>query len=72
MLSGYGLIGDSLDVELYVCVNVADQKKCAGRRLKVDLKQLASRPIQNKTTEKTEAIFFLKNVTKQKRLEFAS
>ena len=27
------------------------------------LKQLASRLNQNKTTEKTEAIFFLKNVT---------
>ena len=56
MLSSYGFIDDWLDVELYVCVNVANKKHkkhCAGRRLKVDLKQLGSIPNQNKTTEKT-------------------
>ena len=72
MLSSYGLIDDWLDVELNVCVNVANKKNCAGKRLKVDLRQLASRLNQNKTTEKTEATFFLKSVIKKKRFEFAS
>ena len=42
-----------------------NKKNCAGGRLEVDLKQLASRPNQNKTTEKTESIFFSKSLTKR-------
>ena len=48
------------------------KQNCAGRRLKVDLKQLASRPNKNKTAEKTEVGFFLKDVTKKQKLDFAS
>ena len=50
---------------MYEC---CEQKTCAGGRLEADLKQLASRPNQNKSTDKTEAIFFLKSVAKKKGL----
>ena len=48
------------------------RSKVALEDLKVNLQQLASRPNQNKTTEKTGAIFSLMDVNKQKRLEFAA
>ena len=50
---------DWLDVVLDVLM-LRTKKTCAGGRLEVDLKQLASRPNQNQTTEETEAILTTK------------
>ena len=65
------LMDELLDVDLYVCVNVANKKNkytCTGKRLKVDLKQLllwlsfypqtpkASKPIEAKETTMQKAL----------------
>ena len=63
---------DWLDDVLYVLMlRTKTRKNCAGGRLEVDLKQLAARPNQNKTTEKTEAKMFLQT-WQTKKLEFGS
>ena len=70
LLGNYELIDDWLDVELYVCVNVVNKKTkttALEDALKLISNNLPQDQIKIKQPRKTEAIFFLKNVTKQKK-----